>query len=204
MGLYTQYVLPRVMDLALRNKDMARLRASWIPQARGQVLEIGIGTGLNLPFYNADVTRLYGVEPSPEFLQIARQRASTLPIRVEFLLQSAEQPLPLAQECIDTVVVTWTLCSIPDVFKALAQARRVLKPEGRVIFLEHGRSADDNIVAWQDRMTPVWRRIGGGCHLNRPIDRLITEAGFHITELHTGYLAGPRPMTYTYQGTARL
>ncbi len=180
MGFYAKYVLPRLIDLAMRNKDTARLRAEWIPHARGEVLEIGIGSGLNLPFYSTEVQRVYGVDPSLELQQMARKRALVNPVQVEFLSQSAEEPLPLAKETIDTVVVTWTLCSIPNPTEALQQAKRVLKPSGCLIFVEHGRSSDPGVVVWQDRITPAWKRIGGGCHLNRKIDDLITGAGFQI------------------------
>ena len=202
MGMYARYVLPRLIDLAMRNKEHARLRASCIPHARGHVLEIGIGSGLNLPFYTSDVERVYGVDPSVELQYIAQRRA-LLPVRVEFLSQSAEELLPLAESTIDTVVVTWALCSIPDASKALRQVKRVLKPGGSLIFIEHGRALDSGVVAWQDRLTPFWKRIAGGCHLNRKIDELIVAAGFQITELKTFYLSGPRPMTYTYQGLAQ-
>jgi ubiquinone/menaquinone biosynthesis C-methylase UbiE len=204
MGFYSRHVLPRVIDVTMRNKEAARLRAAWIPQARGEVLEIGIGSGLNLPFYSSAVRCIYGVDPSLELQRIARKRAATPPIGVEFLTQSAEEPLPLANASIDTVVVTWTLCSIPDPQKAVEQMKRVLKPSGRLIFLEHGRAPDPGVVAWQDRLTPVWKLVSGGCHLNRKIDELFTAAGFKIAELRTGYLPGPRPMTYTYQGLAHL
>jgi ubiquinone/menaquinone biosynthesis C-methylase UbiE len=187
----------------MRNKETARLRANWIPHARGQVLEIGIGSGLNLPFYTSQVERVYGVDPSLELQHIARKR-SLSPVPVEFLAQSAEEPLPIADSSIDTIVATWTLCSISDAARALQQAQRVLKPSGCLIFLEHGYASDPGVVAWQHRLTPVWKRIAGGCHLNRKIDELIVAAGFQITELKTFYLPGPRPMTYTYQGLAKL
>ncbi|MBV8070865.1 MAG: class I SAM-dependent methyltransferase [Acidobacteriaceae bacterium] len=203
MGIYSRYVLPRIIDLAMRNKEAARLRAAWIPQARGRVLEVGIGSGLNLPFYSPDVELVYGVDPSVELQKIARTKRLS-PVAVEFLSQSAEEPLPLAGASIDTIVVTWTLCSIPDVSRALQQMRRVLKPNGQLIFLEHGRAPDRVVVTWQDRLTPLWSRITGGCHLNRKIDELLITAGFQITELTTSYLPGPRPMTYTYQGLAQL
>lgn len=204
MGLYRRYVLPRLIDTFMRNEEVTRLRAAWIPKARGQVLELGIGSGLNLPFYSSAVKRIYGVDPSRELQKMARARAATTPLDVEFLTQSAEEPLPLDDGSIDTVVMTWTLCSIPNVSQALAQARRVLRPDGRLIFLEHGRAADPQVVRWQDRITPMWKRIGGGCHLNRQIDALIGDAGFRIAELTTDYLPGPRPMTFTYQGLAQL
>ncbi len=202
MGFYAKYVLPRIIDLAMKNKETTRLREAWLPQARGDVLEVGIGSGLNLPFYSSEVQRVYGVDPSVELQRMALKRARAGQIRVEFLLRSAEEPLPIPDASIDTVVVTWTLCSIANAPKSLQQMRRVLKENGRLIFLEHGRAPDPSVVAWQDRITPVWKRIGGGCHLNRKIDELITAAGFQIAELKTCYLPGPRPMTYTYQGLA--
>ncbi|HYL98261.1 MAG TPA: class I SAM-dependent methyltransferase [Blastocatellia bacterium] len=204
VGFYDRYVLPRLIDLAMRNKDIARLRAAWIPQARGDVLEVGIGSGLNLRFYSSDVKRVYGVEPSRELQRMARKRAVGQPVNVKFLSQSAEEPLPFPDESMDTVVMTWTLCSIPNPPEALAQMRRVLKPGGKLIFIEHGRAPDRGVAVWQDRLTPTWKRIGGGCHLNRKVDELITQAGFQITELKTFYLPGLHPMTYTYQGLARV
>jgi len=203
MGFYNQHILPHVIDLGMRNQETARLRAAWIPQARGQVLEIGIGSGLNLPYYSPEVQRVYGVDPSIELQRMARKRVALARFPVEFFVQSAEQPLPLPAESIDTVVVTWALCSIPNAPEALQQMRRVLKPGGLLIFLEHGRSPDPRVVAWQDRLTPLWKRFSGGCHLNRKVDQLIVEAGFQITELKTCYLPGPRPVTYTYQGFAQ-
>jgi ubiquinone/menaquinone biosynthesis C-methylase UbiE len=179
------------------------LRAEWLPHARGDVLEVGIGSGLNLPFYSSEVERIYGVDPSVELQHLALKRTTATSARVEFLLQSSEDALPLADGTIDTVVMTWTLCSIPDTSRALRQMKRVLRESGRLVFIEHGRSPDRGTAVWQDRMTPIWNRIGGGCHLNRKIDDLITAAGFEIIELKTFYQPGPRPMTYTYQGIAQ-
>jgi ubiquinone/menaquinone biosynthesis C-methylase UbiE len=203
MAFYARYVLPRIIDLAMRNKESARLRAAWIPHARGQVLEVGIGSGLNLPFYSRQVERIIGVDPSLELQRMARKR---LPagIQIEFLPQSAEEPLPLEDASIDTIVLTWSLCSIADPLKALEQMARVMKAGGKLTFLEHGRAPDPGVVSWQDRLTPYWKRIAGGCHLNRKVDELITDAGFQITEVKTFYLPGPRPMTYTYQGIAQV
>jgi ubiquinone/menaquinone biosynthesis C-methylase UbiE len=203
MGFYAKHVLPRLIDLSMRNKDATRLRAAWIPHARGEVLEVGIGSGLNLRYYSPEVRHVNGVDPSVELQRIALQRVANARIPVDFLSQSAEAPLPLSSESVDTVVVTWTLCSIPNVAQALQEMRRVLKPSGRLIFLEHGRSPDESVVAWQDRLTPVWKRFTGGCHLNRKVDDLIAAAGFEITDLKTSYLPGPRPMTYMYQGFAQ-
>jgi ubiquinone/menaquinone biosynthesis C-methylase UbiE len=146
---------------------------------------------------------MVGVEPSMALQEMARRREAAGRANVEFLSQSAEESLPLPDQSIDTIVMTWTLCSIPDAPKALAQMKRVLKADGRLLFIEHGRSPDASVVVWQDRLTPVWKKIGGGCHLNRKIDELLATAGFAIGELKTSYLPGPRPMTYTYQGFAR-
>ena len=204
MGFYAKHILPHLIDLAMRNKETARLRADWIPQARGVVLEIGIGSGLNLPFYSSEVQRIYGVDPSVELQRMARKRAAAATTKLESLVQTADSPLPIATASIDTAIVTWTVCSIPNAAKALQEMKRVLKPGGRWIFIEHGRAPDPRVAAWQDRMTPLWKRMTGGCHLNRRIDELIMEAGFQISDLKTGYEPGPRPLTYTYQGLARL
>jgi ubiquinone/menaquinone biosynthesis C-methylase UbiE len=198
MGVYAKYLLPRIIDLGMRNEETVR-RAPWIPHARGEVLEVGIGSGLNLPFYSRDVQRVYGVDPSVELQRMARRKAVTEPIKIKFLSQSAEERLPPPNASIETVVVTWTLCSIADVPKALQQVNRVLKTSGRLIFVEHGRAPDAGVAVWQDRVTPVGKRVGGGCHLNRKIDDLITAAGFRIVEPKTCYLPGPRSMTYTQQ-----
>ena len=181
MGIYSKYVLPRLIDLTMRNKEATRLRADWIPQARGEVLEVGIGSGLNLAFYSSQVQRVYGVDPSIELQRIARNRAAAGPLHVEFFSQSAEEPLPLPSGSVDTAVLTWTLCSIPNPSKALREIKRVLKPAGRLIFLEHGRSPDLQVAAWQDRLTPSWKRIAGGCHLNRRVDEIIIEKFLNIS-----------------------
>jgi ubiquinone/menaquinone biosynthesis C-methylase UbiE len=168
------------------------------------VLEIGIGSGLNLPFYTSQVHRVYGVDPSMELQRMAAEKASHVGFEVSLLGQSAEQPFPLADSSVDTIVMTWSLCSIPNPVLALQQMRRVLKRDGQIIFVEHGRSLDASVVQWQDRITPVWKHIAGGCHLNRKIEDLIRAAGFRITTQRNFYLPGPRPMTYTYQGIAEL
>jgi ubiquinone/menaquinone biosynthesis C-methylase UbiE len=204
MGLYAKYVLPHLIDLAMRNKDTTRLRSECVPQAKGDVLEIGIGSGLNLPFYSSEVRRVYGVDPSIELQRMAVKKTSDAPFQVTFFAQPAENPIPLPDSSIDTVVMTWSLCSIPNPGAALHQMKRVLKGHGRLIFVEHGRSADASVKIWQDRITPLWKRIGGGCHLNRKVDDLIKAAGFHIIEQKNFYLPGPRPMTYTYQGVAAI
>ncbi len=178
--------------------------ASSILRSRGDVLEVGIGSGLNLAFYSSQVQRVYGVDPSVELQRIARRRMTAGSFAIDFLTQSAEIALPPPAASIDTAVMTWTLCSIPDPARALREVKRVLKPDGRLIFLEHGLAPDSRVVRWQERLAPMWKRIAGGCHLNRKIDQIIAEAGFHLPELKTFYLPGPRPMTYTYQGIAAL
>ena len=203
MSFYGKYVVPRMIELCMRNPDMTRIRSELIPRARGVVLELGIGSGHNLPFYSADASRVYGVDPSLEGLKMARKRVEASQVPVQLVPQSAEEPLPLADQSVDTAVITWSLCSIPDPLGALRQVRRVLRPSGQLLFVEHGLAPDDSVSAWQNRINPIWRRIAGGCNVNRPIAELIRTAGFEITDLKTAYLPGPRPMTYTYQGSAR-
>jgi len=201
VSFYGKYVLPRILDLAMRNRDLLPVREKIVSRAKGTTLELGIGSGLNLRHYSGAVTRLYGVDPSRELQVLARQRAPA-GLALEFLTQSAADPLPLPDGSVDTVVVTWSLCSIPDPGAALAQARRVLRPGGELLFAEHGRAPDPGVAAWQDRLNPVWGWISGGCNLNRPADALIRAAGFELRELETSYLPGPRPLTYTYRGVA--
>jgi ubiquinone/menaquinone biosynthesis C-methylase UbiE len=201
-NLYSHYVLPRLIHYAMNRDEMRRLRAAHIPAARGVVLDVGIGSGLNLPFYTGAVTKLYGVDRSPELLERAGSLTAAAPFPVELLNQDADR-LSLANVCVDTVVVTWSLCSIANTTGALSEMRRVLKPGGAVIFIEHGLSPDAGVRKWQDRLTPVWRRCAGGCHLNRKTDDLLRGAGFTIESLQTGYLAGPRALTFMYEGVAR-
>lgn len=201
-GVYGRWVLPRLIDLAMRNKQVTRYRAKTIPAATGRVLEIGIGSALNLPFYGAQVSQLYALDPSERLLHMARKKQPPAPFPVQYLQTSAEE-VPLDSRSIDTVVSTWTLCSVPDAAKALREARRVLKPGGQLLFTEHGYAPDPGVQAWQRRLDPLWSRLAGGCHLDRRIDRLIREAGFEIVELQNEYLKSPRPITYTYSGRAR-
>lgn len=182
--------------------EVAHLRAAHVPAARGVVLEIGIGSGLNLPFYTNAVTRLYGVDPSEALLARARKRAAAAPFPVVLINGDADR-IPLGGASIDTVVVTWSLCSIAKPANALREMRRVLKPSGTLIFVEHGLSDDVRVRKWQNRLTPFWRRFTGGCHLNRKMDDLVRAAGFTIAELRTEYVPGPRPMTFMYEGRAR-
>jgi ubiquinone/menaquinone biosynthesis C-methylase UbiE len=201
-GLYGRWVLPRLIDLAMRNTEVTRYRARTIPAAAGRVLEIGAGSGLNLRFYGGEVQHLYALDPSARLLQMARKKRPAAAFPVKYLEASAEE-VPLDSRSIDTVVSTWTLCSVPDAARALSEARRVLKPGGLLLFTEHGFAPDPRVQAWQRRLDPLWSRVAGGCHLDRRIDRLIREAGFDIAEMTNEYLKGPRPITYTYSGQAR-
>ena len=182
--------------------EATHLRRVHVPAANGVVLEVGIGSGLNLPFYTSAVTRLYGVDPSAELLAIAKPKAAAAPFPVELLNRDASR-LPLAAESVDTVVVTWSLCSIADTPEALREMRRVLKPGGTLIFVEHGLSPDAGIRKWQNRLTPFWRRFTGGCHLNRKMDDLVRDAGFTIVDMRKEYVPGPRAFTFMYEGRAR-
>ena len=202
MGFYDRHILPHVINLACGVKPIRYQRQKVVPQAQGRVLEVGIGSGLNLPFYDpARVEKLWGLEPAPEIRRMAEKRAAGSPIPVEFIDLPGEA-IPLDDNSVDTVVITYTLCTIPDAVKALYEMRRVLKPGGQLLFSEHGRAPDAAVRRWQDRLTPMWKRIGGGCHLNRDIPELLRQGGFAVDRLETMYLPGPRPMTFTYWGAA--
>jgi ubiquinone/menaquinone biosynthesis C-methylase UbiE len=201
-NFYNRCVLPALINFAMTRGEATRLRAAHVPGARGVVLEIGIGSGLNLPFYTADVTRLYGVDPSADLLAMLRPKAAARPFPVELFNQDADR-IPLADASVDTVVVTWSLCSIDDPEAALGEMRRVLKPDGILIFVEHGLAPDARVRKWQNRLTPFWRSFTGGCHLNRKMDDLVRGAGFTIADLRTEYVPGPRAFGFMYEGRAR-
>ena len=201
MDFYERWILPPLLDLVMRRKDLTKYRRAAVVAARGRVLEIGVGSGLNFALYGKQVEFVYGIDPSPRLLSIARRRAAASGVPVELLLGSATA-IPLADNVIDTIVMTWTLCSIPDPLAALREMRRVLKPNGNLCFVEHGLSPEPSVERWQHRLTPPWRRIAGGCHLDRKMDDLIRQAGFDLTNLHEEYAQGPRAMSYMYQGCA--
>jgi ubiquinone/menaquinone biosynthesis C-methylase UbiE len=203
MGFYNDVLLPRLLDQAMRKEDLIGYRRRVVGAAQGRVLEVGIGSGLNLPFYGPGVTEIIGLEPSRALIEMASRRSRANDKRVSFLLGSAEA-IPLDAGSADTVVTTWTMCSIPDAAAALAEMRRVLRPAGDLLFVEHGRAPDPWVVRFQDWITPVWRPLTGGCHLNRPIPDLIERAGFRMVDLRTGYAdRGSRPFTFMYEGLAR-
>jgi ubiquinone/menaquinone biosynthesis C-methylase UbiE len=201
MGVYEKWVLPRLLDLAMRNRQLASYRAQTIGTASGLVLEIGVGSGLNLALYGPAVKRVCGIDPSPELLRRASKRLADASVPVSLLRASAEQ-LPFADAAFDAIVMTWTLCSIPNPVAALTEMRRVLKRGGRLLFVEHGLSSEPRIARWQRRLTPCWKRIGGGCHLDRKMDDLLRTAGFRLDAIETGYVAGPRAWTFMYRGSA--
>lgn len=202
MGLYSRYVLPKVVHFTCGLKPSMRQREKVVPRARGHVLEVGIGSGLNLPFYDpAKVTKVWGLDPSPEMTRMAERIARAVRFDVEFIRLPGDE-IPLADDSVDTVLVTYTLCTIPETILALRQMRRVLRSDGELIFCEHGAAPDANVRRWQNRLTPLWRRLGGGCHLNRPIPALIEAGGFRITSLDTMYIPGWRPASFNYWGTA--
>jgi ubiquinone/menaquinone biosynthesis C-methylase UbiE len=197
MSFYSRFVLPHLINLAMQQKRMRERRALLVPKAHGAVLEVGIGSGLNLPYYAKGVRRLCGVDPSAELLAIARRNAQRLHLELELVQQSAER-LPFPDASFDCAVMTWTACSIPDAAAALREIRRVLKQGGELLFVEHGLSRDAGVAAWQRRLTP----LAGGCHLDRRIDALIGGA-FPTVDFQTFYLEGPRILTYIYEGRAR-
>jgi ubiquinone/menaquinone biosynthesis C-methylase UbiE len=202
MGFYQDQVVPLLTSLSMRNKNLAAYRKRVVPEATGRVLEILIGSGLNLPLYSREnVQQVIGLDPSSKLLEMAG-RVERHGLSVDFVEGSAEK-IPLEKASVDTVVTTWTLCTIPDADRALRQMRRVLKPGGRLLFVEHGRAPDPKVVWWQDRLTPIWKTIGGGCHLDRPISSLIEGACFRLERLETSYMPGPKPMTFMYEGSAR-
>lgn len=202
MGFYAKHVLPHVVHLACGTKPNRRQRQKVVPLARGRVLEIGIGSGLNLEFYDSDhVKHVWGLDPSPEMWALAEAGARNLPFGIEFLEAGAEH-IPLEDRSVDTVVVTYTLCTIPEAAAALTDMRRVLRPGGELIFCEHGLAPDDRVRRWQHRVNPIWRRVGGGCNLNRDIPSLLRAGGFRIRDMDTMYIPGWKPASFNYWGTA--
>jgi ubiquinone/menaquinone biosynthesis C-methylase UbiE len=200
MGLYQDHVLPHLVNVSMRNRMLAPYRQRLLSQAEGRVLEIGVGSGLNLPFYSDRTSEVVGLDPHPKLLAMARSRSSRIPLTT---VEGSAESIPLDDGSVDTVVTTWTLCSVPEVARALAEMRRVLKPSGRLLFVEHGLAREESVQRWQHRLTPFWKRFTGGCHLDRAVAALIEQAGFDIVHLETGYMEGPRPLTFTYEGVAR-
>ncbi|MBI3677937.1 MAG: methyltransferase domain-containing protein [Proteobacteria bacterium] len=203
MGLYERFLLPPLLSSAMSAKPITYQRKKVVPRCEGRVLEIGFGAGHNLPFYDSSrVSYIWALEPSEEMRERAKQRVSQSTIPTHFIDLPGEQ-IPLDDDTADTVLVTYTLCTIADVKRALGEMRRVLKPKGKMIFCEHGEAPDAGVKKWQDRLTPVWKKIGGGCHLGRPIPKLIQDSGFVVEKMETMYLPGtPRFAGFNYWGTA--
>lgn len=201
-GLYDRYLLPRVVHFTCSRNPNMRQRAKVVPAASGNVLEVGFGSGLNLPFYSSGTVRhLWALDPSREMWALAQGAAQRAPFPVEFVKASAEE-VPIPDGTIDTVVITYTLCTLPDAQRALAEVARVLRPDGRLLFCEHGLAPDERTRRWQRRLSPLWKRLGGGCHLNRDIPALLHDGGFQTTEISAMYIPGWKPASFNYWGTA--
>ena len=202
MGFYDKYLLPRLVHFTCGLGPAMKQRQKVVPLAMGKVLEVGIGSGLNIPLYDgARVTHLWGLDPSPEMWSIARRNAAAHHLDAEYL-QSEAESIPLEDGAADTVVMTYTLCTIPDPERALAEIRRVLRPGGTLLFCEHGRAPDPAVRRWQDRLNTVWGTLSGGCNLNRPISELLASAGFRTPDLQTMYIPGWKPACFNYWGSA--
>ena len=201
MGLYRDQILPRAIDLALRGGEFTRLRARVTARLAGQVLEIGFGSGLNIPYYPASLERVQAIDPAAVGRKLAAKRAAACPVRIDYIGTDA-QTLPADDASVDSVLSTWTLCTIPDASRALAEIRRVLRPGGALHFIEHGLAPDPAVARLQQRLTPLQHRAFGGCHLNRRIDQLVAAAGLELTRMDTYYVKGPRALGYTFEGIA--
>ena len=205
MGFYSEKILPRFINCACGTKAVARQRSKVVPRAEGRVLEVGMGPGLNLPFYDPDrVEMVWGLEPCHGMRALAQPHIDEAPFPVEWLDLPGEE-IPLEDDSVDTVLLTYTLCTIPDWRRALEGMRRVLKPSGKLLFCEHGRSSEESVRRWQNRINPVWSKLAGGCNVNRPIAQCLEAGGFTIGELHNEYLAKtPRFVGYHYMGIATI
>lgn len=204
MGFYTDRILPWGIDLCMRGEDFSRFRKQYLAPAQGDVLEVGFGSGLNLPHYPDTVKKLWALDPSRLGRKLARKRLAAVTFPVEFIDLAEGERIPLDNESVDCVVTTWTLCTIPNVSAALQEFKRVLKPGGQYIFLEHGLSPEENIARWQNRLNPIQKCFAGGCHLNRKIDDLIRASGLKIKTLENFYFPCPKIAGYMYAGVAVL
>lgn len=203
MSWYEKHVLPGLIDMACSAKPVRKQREKIVPLAEGDVLEIGIGSGLNLPWYDkSKVRKIWGLEPSAEMRRKARKQLAGRGLDLEFIDLPGEE-IPLPDSSVDTVLVTYTLCTIPDAVKALEGMRRVLKPGGQLLFCEHGRAPDERVRQWQDRVNKPWGKFTGGCNINRDILALIRSAGFKVEQEEQMYIPGLRMLSYNYWGRAR-
>ena len=204
MSFYDKYILPKFLNCACGTKPINYQRDKIVPLAKGIVLDIGIGSGLNIPFYNkSNIDHLYGLDPSEELLKIAKHLAKKNELEIEFL-QCGAEAIPLPDQSIDTVLITYTMCTIPDIKLSNSEIMRVLKPEGQLLFCEHGLAPDKNIAKWQRKINPIWSKLAGGCNLNRDIPKLITSSGFKISNMEEMYLPStPKFAGYNYWGVAK-
>lgn len=205
MGFYDKFILPRFIGTACGTKPVMRQRQKVVPHCEGRVLEIGMGTGHNLDFYDPKkVDMVFGLEPAPDMVKRAKPLAEKVDFPVEFIDLPGEE-IPLEDNSVDTVLLTYTLCTIPDTLKAMQNMRRVLKPGGKLLFSEHGRAPDAAVEKWQNRLNGAWGKIAGGCHINRDIPTLIEAGGFKITDMDQMYVPStPRVVGYTYWGSAQI
>ena len=200
MGFYQERIIPHIINLSMRNRELTPYRERVVQAAQGRVLEMGVGSGLNLPLYTA-TEEVLALEPSLRLIRMAQKTSSKASTKVTFIEGTAEA-VPIPAKSVDTVVMTWVLCTIPAAQQALKEMRRVLKPGGQLLFVEHGRAPEPSVRKWQDLLNPAWRCFAGGCNMNRPIATLIEDAGFYIAHLATGYMKGPKLMTFIYEGRA--
>jgi ubiquinone/menaquinone biosynthesis C-methylase UbiE len=202
MAFYHERIVPYLIALAMRQRNLVEYRRRVVSAARGRVLEIGIGSGLNIPFYGPGVGQILGVDPSSQLLAMSKRQHGARREKLT-LIEARAEAIPLENCTVDTVVMTWTLCSVSHPSEVLNEIRRVLRPGGDLLFVEHGAAPDPGVARWQDRLTPLWKRISGGCHLNRDTALLLSSAGFDVPELRRGYMRGPRPFTFMTEGRAR-
>jgi len=202
---YEKYLLPKLLDTCCSTKPVNYQRKKIVPHAAGTILEIGIGSGLNIPFYDkSKVEKIYGLDPSPELCEMAKQAADKNEINIDFLLNGAEE-IKLKSNSIDTVLLTYTLCTIPNPFDALREIKRVMKSDARILFCEHGIAPDKKVLKWQNRINPIWGKLFGGCNINRDIPNIFLENGFKISNLEQMYLPStPKIVGYNYWGNAEI
>jgi len=205
MGFYDKYILPTFLNCACGTKPMQYQRKKIVPFAKGDVLEIGIGSGLNLPFYDLDqINKIWGLDPSEELNSMAKKVARDIDVDVDLIIGGAEE-IPLPENSIDTILLTYTLCTIPKVKDSIKEIERVLKPSGSMLFCEHGLAPDEKVAKWQQRLNPYWKKIAGGCNLNRDIPKIIQDSSFKITKLETMYLPStPKFAGFNYWGEVKV
>lgn len=201
MGYYENQILPRLIDVVLSRQQFSEVRSRVTAGLEGDVVEVGFGSGLNVPHYPSEINKLKAIDPATLGRKLAAKRVANSPVDIEYI-ELDGQALPLETDSIDHVLITWTMCTIADIEGALKEMYRILRPGGQLHFVEHGHSPDPKVAHWQDILTPLQRRISGGCHLNRPIDQLISQAGFNIIKMDNFYMKAPKPIGYIFEGVA--